>query len=193
MANLQISLWDTGNRVGIFNWPGMIDCRVNSGEDDNIQFCGIPYNRLQIDWLGDKTGQLFKLIGDENSRPVLSFLPKKNVERLIDRNKIRDLCTAFEVEYDARKAEFPDKTGEIVHILKDAVKKYKREKPNALDERTYNYVHGTLKHISLPASEKVWRIYARYGGIIAERYKQSFYGRLCLEKQKHAHQSSYVT
>ena len=49
------------------------------------------------------------------------------------------------------------------------------------------------KHISLPASEKVWRIYARYGGIIAERYKQSFYGRLCLEKQKHAHQSSYVT
>lgn len=117
MANLQISLWDTGNRVGIFNWPGMIDCRVNSGEDDNIQFCGIPYNRLQIDWLGDKTGQLFKLIGDENSRPVLSFLPKKNAERLIDRNKIRDLCTAFEVEYDARKAEFPDKTGEIVHMF----------------------------------------------------------------------------
>ena len=30
------------------------------------------------------------------------------------------------------------------------------------------------KHISLPTSEKVWRIYARYGGIIAERYKQSF-------------------
>lgn len=178
VSNLQISLWDTGKRVGIFNWPGMIDCRVNSEEDDNIQFCGTPYNRLQIDWLGDKTGQLFELIGDENSRPVLSFLPKKNAERLIDRNKIRDLCTAFEVEYDARKAEFPDSTEEIVRILKETVKKYKKENPDALDERTYNYVHGTLKHISLPASEKVWRIYARYGGIIAERYKQSFYGRL---------------
>lgn len=177
VSNLQISLWDTGKRVGIFNWPGMIDCRVNSEEDDNIQFCGTPYNRLQIDWLGDKTGQLFELIGDENSRPVLSFLPKKNAERLINRNKIRDLCTALEVEYDARKAEFPDSTEEIVRILKETVKKYKKENPDALDERIYSYVHGTLDHISLPASEKAWRIYARYSSIIAEGYKQYFYDK----------------
>lgn len=155
----------------------MIDCRVNSEEDDNIQFCGTPYNRLQIDWLGDKTGQLFELIGDENSRPVLSFLPKKNAERLIDRNKIRDLCTALEVEYDARKAEFPDSTEEIVRILKETVKKYKKENPDALDERIYSYVHGTLDHISLPASEKAWRIYARYSSIIAEGSKQYFYDK----------------
>ena len=36
------------------------------------------------------------------------------------------------------------------------------------------YVHGTLNHISLPASEKAWRIYARYSSIIAEGYKQYF-------------------
>lgn len=139
---------------------------------EGIQFLYPAYYRFQANYLGDKTGCLFKRLNGKDTRPILSFLQQTNIDINVDRNKVKDLCTALEVEYEYRKAEFTDSgVAAVVSKLGKVVKDYKKENPGVLDADTYSYIHSSLKLISLPAKEKLWRIYSKYKEIIEDELR----------------------
>lgn len=172
ITNLSVYLWDKEAEIGIFGKPGIIDCQINCERAESVEFKGNPHNRFQIAYLGEKVGNLFELIGCEKSRPRLDFLPQSNTDFGVDSHKIRDLCTAFELEYDLRKEESNySETAELVSALKDAVKKYKAEHPFTLSDDIYNSAFKSLKFIGLPVREKIWQIYSQYKDVIDAEFK----------------------
>lgn len=169
---LKVSLWDN-KTPKIYGAPGIVRCQVNSEKIENIKFQEVPYSRFQIDWLGTRVGQLFELIGCADSRPHLGFLPKTNADINVDSHKIRDICTAFEVEYGFRACEFESlDTKELVARLKETIKRYRDDHPKQLSEDVYNSAYNSLSFISLPAREKVWRIYSQFKEVIDSGFKE---------------------
>lgn len=172
VTDLKVSLWDN-KTPKIYGAPGIVRCQVNSEKIENIKFQEVPYSRFQIDWLGTRVGQLFELIGCADSRPHLGFLPKTNADINVDSHKIRDICTAFEVEYGFRACEFESlDTKELVARLKETIKRYRDDHPKQLSEDVYNSAYNSLSFISLPAREKVWRIYSQFKEVIDSGFKE---------------------
>ncbi len=173
ITDLQIGLWDEAGKIGGYGAPGIIDCHINNDRVENVLFRYPAYNVFQIDTLNDKVGNLFELLNDKTKRPILSFMKRTNYDNNVDKNKIRDICTALEVEFDFRKSEYSNTATELlVKQLKDTVKLYKKENPNVIEDNTYNYIFGSLNFISLPAREKVIFIYAKYREIIDIEFKK---------------------
>lgn len=146
VSDFRISLWDEKKPIGTYGAPGVIDCQINSTTVENIKYTGQPYNRFQVSWLNDKVGRLFELIACKDSRPRLGFLPRTNTDIDVDSHEVRELCTAFEVEYQLREKEFePDEPKELVEILKKTIRDYKKNHSGELSEDIYNsVVHLTL-------------------------------------------------
>lgn len=173
ITDLHISLWDEEKPIGKYGAPGVIDCQINNAKVENIKYTGRPYNRLQISWLDDKVGCLFELLCSKDKKPRLGFLPQTNVDINVDSHKIRDLCTAFEVEYELREKEFTThKPENLVKALKETIKVYKRDHPGELSEDIYNSAFNSVGFISLPAREKIWAIYSQFRDVIDAGFKQ---------------------
>ena len=163
VTNLDIALWDEKGTIGGVDYFGLISCIINDEKEDDIRSIYPSYYRFQIHSLGEKTGELFRVLNDGSKRPVLGFLPKSNTDISINRNKIRDLCTAFEVEFDYRKSDLSEPGIEsLVQKLVEAVKQFKGENPGAIDEDEFSYVNSSTNAISKPARKKILSIYSRY-------------------------------
>lgn len=172
VTDVRVGLWDEKRKIRIAGFESLIHCKINNDKVEGIEYQYPAFYRFQADYFGDKLGSLFKLLNYKETKPILSFLPRTNIDNSVDRNKVRDLCTALEVEFDYRKEEIADPVvAALVDKLKKVVKDFKEENPGVLDDSTYDYVHGSLGLISSPAREKLWRVYSRYAAIIAEEIK----------------------
>lgn len=188
VSDVSVGLWDEKQKIGTAGFESLIFCRINNDKVDGIEFQYPAFYRFQIDDFGNKLSALFKLLSQTETKPILSFLPRNNYDFNVDRNKIRDLCTALEVEFDYRKEEFANPVVTVlVDKLKNTVKDFKKENPELLDENTYSYIYGSLGYISSPAKEKLWRIYRAYAEIIDADMKFSMFQRIiCTEIQTQA-------
>jgi hypothetical protein len=176
VTNLRVGLWDEKRKIGIAGFENLIRCRINSVKVESVEFSYPGWYRIHLDYLGEKVAALFELLNDRDKKPILGFLPRDNYDILVDRNKVRDLCTSLEVEYEYGEGASPDpQVVLLVNELKCAVKNFRITNPKAFDDedRFYSYVFGALEHIRLPAAAKLWRVYTKYGEIIAEEIKWS--------------------
>lgn len=172
VADVRVGLRDEKKKIGKAGLESSIQCKINNDKVEGIEHQYPAFYRFKVDYLGDKLGSLFKLLNDKEMRPILSFLPRNNTDSCVDQNKIRNLCTALEVEFDFHKEEIADPTvAALIDKLKKVVKDFKKENPGILDDSTYSYIHGSLGLISSPAKEKLWRVYSKYAAIIAEEMK----------------------
>lgn len=163
VTNLSIGLWDAKKGPGKLDLFGNIDCIINCDEVEDIRSIYPSYYRLPISILGEKVGTLFHLLSDKEAKPVLGFLRKTNTDITIDRNKIRDLCTAFEREFDLRSEELSDSNVvALVSNLQDTVKQFRQDHPTAIDDDEYNYISSSISVISRPARKKIICIHNRY-------------------------------
>jgi hypothetical protein len=185
VTDVRVGLWDENKKIGIAGFESLIHCKINNDKVEGVEYRYPPYYRFQLEYFGDKLGSLFKLLNCKETKPMLNFLPRTNIDYSVDRNKIRDLCTALEVEFDYHKEELSDPVvAALVDKLKEVVKDFKNENPGVLDNSTYDYVHGSLGLISSPAKEKLWRVYSRYAAIIAEEIKLAAMTPVdCIESQ----------
>ena len=182
VTDLHIVLWDTKDKIGIRGFQSTIYCQINGDKAEGIQFSFPANYRFQVDFLGDKTGGLFKLLNNKDTMPILSFLPRTNIDSNVDRNKVRDLCTALEVEYVYEKEEFDNSVvASIICKLNEVVKDFKKENPGVLDDTNYSYIHSSIDLISRPAREKLWCIYSRYSEIIKEEFKLAAFWGPCID------------
>lgn len=174
VTNLDIGLWDEEKNPGMLNFFGNIACAINDDKGEDIRIVYPAYYRFQINSLGEKIGLLFHLLNDVEGRPILGFLPRKNTDITVDRNKIRDLCTALEVEYDYRKEELSDSwINELVVQLKETVKQFRQTNPDKIDDNENSYINSSISAISRPARKKLLRIFNRYKSII-DKYADLF-------------------
>lgn len=172
VTDVRVGLWDANKKIGIAGVESLIKCKINNDKVKGLEYRHPMYYRYQIDYFGDKLGSLFKLLNYKDTKPILNFLPRANNDYSVDRNKIRDLCTSLEVEFDYRKEEISDPVvAALVGKLKEVVKDFKKENPGVLNDSIYDYIHGSLGLISSSAKEKIWRVYSRYATIIAETIK----------------------
>ena len=177
VTDLQIGLWDTDDCIGTQPWHSTIDCFINSQKIESVHFEEDPYYRFLIASLGDKTGNVFSILNNDETKPSIGFLRKTNDDVMVDRDKIRDLCTAFEVEFEYQKGQIKDVNIELlVGRLKETVKTFRSENPTSISERDYGYIFGTLNFISMPARKKIGYIYQKYSSMIDERIKHHAYG-----------------
>jgi hypothetical protein len=172
VTDVRVGLWDVKKKLGITGFESPIHCKINSDKVEGVDYRYPALYHFQADYFGDKLGSLFKLLNHKGTNPILSFLPRTNIDNSVDRNKIRDLCTALEVEFDYRKENIADHAvAVLVDKLKATVKDFKKENPDVLDETKYDYIYGSLGHISSPAKEKLWLVYSKYATIIDEEIK----------------------
>lgn len=169
VTNLNIGLWDEERTPGMADYFGNIACSINCDQVEDIRTLYPAYYRFQINSLGEKVGSLFQLLNDVEKRPILGFLPRTNSDRAVDRNKIRELCTALEVEYDYRKDELSDpQINALVAQLKETVKQFRQKSSGKIDDNENSYINSSISAISRPARKKILCIYYRYKTIIDE-------------------------
>ena len=174
VTNLNIALWDEERAPGMADFFGNIACSINCDQLEDIRALYPAYYRFQINSLGEKVGSLFQLLNDVEKRPILGFLPRTNSDRAVDRNKIRELCTALEVEYDYRKEELSDQwINELVVQLKETVKLFRQTNPDKIDDNENSYINSSISAISRPARKKLLRVFNRYKSII-DKYADHF-------------------
>lgn len=172
VTDVRVGLWDEKRKTGIAGFDSQISCKINNDKVEGIEYRYPAFYRFQANYFGEKLGSLFKLMNYVETKPILSFLPRTNIDNSVDRNKIRDLCTALEVEFDYRKEEIADPAVIVlIDKLKVTTKDFKKENPGVLGDSTYDYIHNSLRLISSPAKEKLWRVYSKYSAIIAEEIK----------------------
>jgi len=175
VTDLDVGLWDESQKVGLLDIRGPICCCINHEEVESVHFEHSPYYRFQVCYLDEKVGALFSLLNDEKNKPVLKFLPKTKTDIAIDRNKIRELCTSLEVEYDYNKRKFSyNKLDNLVESLKGTVKQYKKEHIGEIEDNEYSYIFGSLNHISCSARRKIILLYERYCSIIKEVIEKNY-------------------
>lgn len=179
VTNLQIGLWDEEVSLKMDGFFGDIDCVINTDKEDDIRLIYPTFRRFQVNYFGEKTGSLFQLINDHDRKPFLGFLPRSNTDYTIDRNKIRDLCTAYEVEYDclykyvSGNSKNPFNSNllnpsicTLVKQLQMHVKQFRKDHPDEIDDNENSYIQSSLSVISWPLKKKITCIYNRYKHII---------------------------
>ena len=133
---------------------------------------------FQISDLGKKAGDLFKTIANEDTCPILSFMPKNDGDLVLDTMKLRELCSALELEFNYSKQTF-----EHIHLidsliknLKSTVDCYKKDNFNAFSKKTYDHIYSTIDHISFAAADKFKMIYSRYKEYINKLFSELYWG-----------------
>lgn len=175
VTDLEIGLWDEKHRIGINGFISTFFCQINHEETESIHFEYPPYYRFQANSLGIKLGNLFALLNRKETKPVMKYLPKDKTDYTVDRNKIRELCTALEVEFEYRKGDFPyDKLSDLICNLKKTVKEYKTDHPGEIEDNEYDYVFGSLANIDLSARRKITMLYNRYAAIIKKTIEENY-------------------
>ena len=170
VTTLSVGLWDQKNpdKLDLF---GNIDCIINSDKVDDIQSIYPTTYRFPVSILGEKVGQLFQLLNDKTRKPVLGFLRKTNSDIAVDRNKIRELCTACETEFDYRKEELSDsEINALVNALRTTVKQYKIDHPDAIAKDEYGYISSSISAISKPARKKILCIHKKYKDFVDSHF-----------------------
>ena len=167
VTNYDIGLWDEKKDVGKLDLFGQISCKINNDKKEDIVTRYPGYHRFLIESLGEKTGELFRILADKEKRPILDYLQRTNSDFSVTRDKIRDLCTAFEVEYDYWKYSLSDPNIDaLVEKLKETIEKYKNDNPETIDKNGYSYINSSVSVISRPARKKIQCIYSKYSEII---------------------------
>jgi len=167
VTNYNIGLWDEKKAIGKIGLFGQISCVINHDKIEDIEFHYPAYYRFLIDSFGEKTGELFRALLDKEKRPILEFFPRTNTDFSVTRDKIRDLCTALEVEYKYWKYSLSDPNIDaLVEKLKDTINQYKIDNPSAIDVNEYSYICSSVSVISKSARKKILCIYKKYSEII---------------------------
>lgn len=184
ITDTHVGLWDEAQLVGTAPSNAPITCKINTEKIEGVQYQHPSNYRFQVDYFGEKLGILFKLLNCEKTRPILYFLPETNTDTYVTRNKIRDLCTSLEVEFDYLGEKVTNQiVADLVDQLKKHVKDFRKNNPDLLEESTYTYIFSSLGHISLPAKEKLWCVYKRYATIIDHEIMQTMLSIDCTESQ----------
>lgn len=152
---------------------------------DSIAECYIRYeytqdteksihSRLTFNTLGAcVTNLLDSIVDNKPNKPRfnIGFIPEndKNVT-FITRVKIREVCSALESEMELSKIQVQQEKAfdDLVKKLKDTVIEDRDGVHSLTDQKAYDYIIGTLRHMSGALSDRIEKCFFEYHSLIGE-------------------------
>ena len=160
----------------IDNFPEMTDsvaeCYVNYEHvhDTNkvIHSC-LTFNILQE----SVTSLLSSIVSNKPKKPSfnIGFIPDDDKTALyITSIKIREICSALESEMELSKIQVQQETAfdNLVEKLKDIVKEDRDGIHSLTDPKSYDYILGTLRHLSGALADRIEKCFSEYQPLIGE-------------------------
>lgn len=132
------------------------------------------YNCLTFNTLGVCVVNLLDSIVDnkpQRPRFNIGFIPEDDKSvALITSIRIREVCSALESEMELLKIHVQQDRAfdELIKKLKDTVKKERDEVHSLTDPKAYDYIFGTLTHLSGALSDRIEKCFMEYQPLIGE-------------------------
>lgn len=160
----------------IDNFPEMTDsvaeCYVNyehvHDTNKGIHSC-LTFNILQE----SVTSLLSSIVSNKPKKPSfnIGFIPDDDKTALyITSIKIREICSALESEMELSKIQVQQETAfdNLVEKLKDIVKEDRDGIHSLTDPKSYDYILGTLRHLSGALADRIEKCFSEYQPLIGE-------------------------
>jgi uncharacterized short protein YbdD (DUF466 family) len=121
-------------------------------------------NSIQINTLGDKFPELFRLFLDEQTAPYLNFLPESNTAaNRISYTDVLDICTAFEKEFvlSGLKNPINDIADKLYNTLKAAIKEFRKTQVQTeqQQDKIFDVAFSSIKYINSSLADKIYLLY----------------------------------
>lgn len=116
---------------------------------------------IKLKWF-DKYIQKFIDIYESKHAFNLDVFPDKEDDKnLVSIELVKQLCTAFEIEYTQKKVEAPcDETiKKISKHISEYLEAFKNDNPGRLSDKFYNSIKTSIGNWSLPLAEKIMYLY----------------------------------
>lgn len=149
------------------NQHGLSKMQVYLKEDDGYTEKNIMSNITFSD-LGESVGRLASVIFnnvDKKPSYEISFLPNSDKDiRWISDDKIRLICSSLECElefFHNSESNVDKELQDLIELIKKIVKDH-RESPNRLADKTYDLIFSSIRHWTMPASDRFCELYHYY-------------------------------
>lgn len=143
--------------------------KINDGFDDyaKVDIAHV----IRFDYLGDKFGDIFKTVVDDDKSLYIMFLPKrnKNVGYLLYTD-IPDLCVSLENEYDFTHGKAIKESRKDAKALAEELVELvnKSEHTDYVKEKAINLIKGNLPNLKPSLKEKICALYDEFSLTIKE-------------------------
>ena len=147
--------------------PSPILIKYYDGFDDYAQDRLNIGNIITFNMFKDKMATLLKILTEEDSRPILSFLPKSNQEiGKIPYFNVVDVCVAFEKEFSLHSDVLRVVENSIILEANNLHKQLKNMIKNSayyvkVKEKAFNLI-GQLKDYKPSIAEKIYALYDKF-------------------------------
>lgn len=135
--------------------------------EKNMHMC-ITFNEL-----GEGTAHLLNsIMNNRTAKPqfMIGFLPENDEDvNLVTSMKIREICSSLESEMELLdiRGEHEKEFEELIDKLKKVVKEH-RDGDGSLDKKDYDYVFGTLNHLTGALGDRIENCFMEYQPILGE-------------------------
>ncbi len=132
------------------------------------------FSCLRFNTLGEcVTGLLDSIVNNKPKKPSfnIGFIPEDDkTSTLITGIKIREICSALESEMELSKIQVKqeDAFDKLVAELKKIVIKDRDGIHSLTDPKSYDYILGTLRHLSGALSDRIEKCFVEYQPLIGE-------------------------
>lgn len=164
--NFEIRLYKHETYEGRNANPSPILVKFQDGFDDYANNIINFTNVIRFQLLGEKLPILFKLLNEDNTKPYLSFLQKRNKNaNNILYTDVGDLCVSFEREFSLSKIESNEKNKIAAKLLTDQLLKIINEKedcPEEVKTKANNILNSQLKGFTPSLKEKIYYFFDEF-------------------------------
>ena len=151
------------------------ECFINYDETAETKkeiFRCITFNTLQ----GSICGLLDSIVNNTQKKPQfnIGFIPDNDKDvNMFSSMKVREVCSALESELELGriKADQDQEFQALVDELKLIVKEH-REGERRLDKKSYDYIFGTLDHLTNALAKRIEKCFIQYQPLIGESLTQ---------------------
>ena len=133
-----------------------------------------PHSCLSFNTLGAcVTNLLDSIVDNKPNKPRfnIGFIPEDDkTAAFITSIKIREVCSALESEMELSKIEVQQEKAfdELVKKLKDTVKEDRDGVHSLTDPKSYDYILGTLRHMSGALADRIEKCFFEYQPLMGE-------------------------
>lgn len=152
--------------------------KFKDGFDDYANDMLNSINVISFNFLGEKFPRLLKILAEEQTKPHLLFLPKRNKEiNNIQYTDVGDLCVAFDREFRLKSIEEKEKQDDIYSFC-DEIEKFIGE--SKYSEELKNRAKGLIGTLKNPSPKMIisffYDRFEKYLKIITEQKDHDKYG-----------------
>lgn len=160
----------------------IVSCYIKDDYNQNTQKS--IYNCITFDDIGECVDNLLdSIVKNTPNKPQFSlgFIPESDEDvDYVTRMKIREVFSSLESELEIKKVvtKNEDAFQEIIEKLKQVVKDHRINQRGILDDKSYDYIFGTLNHMVGSLSDRIKTCLYKYQSLLEQDISEDEIDRL---------------